>query len=661
MKMRLTRFKFEWILYFLIALSLGAVLYLNSQRVLAEQRNHRVEIVADFDSLVSLSSLTGTPLNQVLSLISKSGVTSLAVPEDNLITLARAGKLVYYHGYEVLQNLQVNQLNAAFQYLMRYTKVQPHYTYVSISDTFLFDRVKAAFLRELGENNVKILGTSILELQGRKSDILRAGMGYASSDIRSLQNYGFTIIPRLVNSGRLNTNKIALKLNNISEAGKFKTLIFNKDQVLGYPRQLSMVAQKMKRYHLNFGWVEFGKQKGDRQLAKLMKERTLRVHSIPVRELPKLSHLAAQSRYVRAVEERGIRILYVRPWLNFEVNGNLLQYNIDYFQSLRKKLESRGYKIAVLKTPRLYLLPPSSWLLSIVLFGVWLTLILLARQLWPFSSSWLYGLTGLALVATIVSILLPGVFVRKMYALLCASFFPAFLILISFQDFETRIQTNKRISLILSRTTLLAGGSLLVGFVISALLGSTPFLLNIATFSGVKIAFLLPLIIVTGFLLFASSHQKGFLYKAQRILESQLKVSHVLLGLSAVSVLGLLVLRSGNSSPSLLSPWEHLIRLILEKVFIIRPRFKEFVIGYPAVVLLCWFAGHAISKRWHGLFILGGTLATISVVNSFCHLHTPLLYSLWRTANGLALGLIVGLIAVLVTTILIRAGKLFFD
>ncbi|MFQ6118185.1 MAG: DUF5693 family protein, partial [Candidatus Bipolaricaulia bacterium] len=39
-----------------------------------------------------------------------------------------------------------------------------------------------------------------------------------------------------------------------------------------------------------------------------------------------------------------------------------------------------------------------------------------------------------------------------------------------------------------------------------------------------------------------------------------------------------------------------------------------------------------------------GMVGQVSIINTFAHLHTPLLMSLLRTANGRVLGLVVGLI-----------------
>jgi hypothetical protein len=84
--------------------------------------------------------------------------------------------------------------------------------------------------------------------------------------------------------------------------------------------------------------------------------------------------------------------------------------------------------------------------------------------------------------------------------------------------------------------------------------------------------------------------------------------------------------RSGNLPAIPVARWEELLRERLEDWLIARPRFKEFLVGHPALML--W-------RREPSLVHLGllalGALGQASIINTFVHLHTPLVLSLWRT------------------------------
>jgi hypothetical protein len=96
-----------------------------------------------------------------------------------------------------------------------------------------------------------------------------------------------------------------------------------------------------------------------------------------------------------------------------------------------------------------------------------------------------------------------------------------------------------------------------------------------------------------------------------------------------------------------LSGVEQQLRSTLEDVLVARPRTKEFLIGYPALAL----AGTAAAlgmRRLAILFGIVGAVGTAGAINSFSHLHTPFVYTAWRTGNALALGAVVVIPALLV-------------
>ena len=78
-----------------------------------------------------------------------------------------------------------------------------------------------------------------------------------------------------------------------------------------------------------------------------------------------------------------------------------------------------------------------------------------------------------------------------------------------------------------------------------------------------------------------------------------------------------------------------------------RPREKEFLIGHPAFLM----AVMALYRNWprffHFAFVLAATIAQGSLVETFAHMRTPVLMSLVRGLDGLALGAVLGVVAVI--------------
>ena len=66
---------------------------------------------------------------------------------------------------------------------------------------------------------------------------------------------------------------------------------------------------------------------------------------ILLEKLSKLTPEKAIARYVRAVAERGMRLLYVRPFISAPDRMNVLQYNIEYIKKLKSTLEQRHFQV----------------------------------------------------------------------------------------------------------------------------------------------------------------------------------------------------------------------------------------------------------------------------------------------------------------------------
>ena len=120
-------------------------------------------------------------------------------------------------------------------------------------------------------------------------------------------------------------------------------------------------------------------------------------------------------------------------------------------------------------------------------------------------------------------------------------------------------------------------------------------------------------------------------------------------------ILALYVIRSGNYVT--ISGLELMIRQFLEDVFFIRPRFKEMLIGYPALILGFWFLDRSFNRQFLWLFNALGVIAFSSLINSFCHFHTPVLISFYRSMMGVLLGVLFAIAFYFVGLIFIKLAR----
>ena len=104
--------------------------------------------------------------------------------------------------------------------------------------------------------------------------------------------------------------------------------------------------------------------------------------------------------------------------------------------------------------------------------------------------------------------------------------------------------------------------------------------------------------------------------------------------------------RTGNSDN--VSTLEIMFRNMLEVLLRVRPRTKEFLVGWPCVMMFIW----AVRRRIPLLPAVFGAGASagayVSIVNTFLHIRNPFLTNVERTVTGLVIGVVICAAAVCV-------------
>jgi len=103
------------------------------------------------------------------------------------------------------------------------------------------------------------------------------------------------------------------------------------------------------------------------------------------------------------------------------------------------------------------------------------------------------------------------------------------------------------------------------------------------------------------------------------------------------------VMRTGNADVGAVLPFEQQLRNSLQDLLTVRPRTKEFMLGHPLLLLLLYTGYRDV--RFIPLLVLGA-IGQVSMVNTFAHIHTPVVISLLRGFNGLWLGILGGLVLI---------------
>lgn len=615
-------------------------------RYRAEKSANGVELIMDFKTLSQLD----VEMDQYLSDLKDNGLTAVGVYPETLLQLVNQGDARLLNGNELHRSM------------IRTGAINPELDIFPFDGKSAFIIVDKEYSKQLEkalpewseeyEINYEIKNDKVI-IFFKKWNLkyLNLNLGFNQDFLAMLKEKGIKIVPRLDNN--LLSNELNWKL--MDELSPY-VVIFDGAKVTGYKHEskegLRKTARVMRENYIIFGMIEefIARQLGADSLSYYLDFNILRTHSIQQVEMDRRRDYSTEKivdRYLRAVRERNVRLLYLKPFLVERDDVYPQKLTLDFIKKLSSELKSAGYNPGSVQTfnkykNENYLLLLTS--LGIMLGGIYLIELLTGIKIIKYS--WAILLVGLIFE---VSILLVDkeFFLRKILALASVIVFPSLAVitqLLSGQKKRWLIRFLKASSI-----------SLLGVLFLSASLAHISFILKVNQFAGVKLSYVLPLIIITIYYIRTSSLSIDlkWLPGVKKMLEMEVKVKHLLL----IGVLGLIgyiyIGRTGNNPLVPVSNLEVKIRSLLENILYIRPRFKEFLIGHPFFILSLGLVDRFGQKLYYYPLIILAAIGQINILNTFSHIHTPIIVSSIRVFHGLWLGILLGVILLVVVRYLL--------
>lgn len=631
-------FMFRRIIIILVLIGLISGIYIFQERLNIERQNNTVSIILDSDEYRLFSYEHGYDVYTVLSLLHKAGANIVSVPEETLEKLKMEGKIDYMGSADFIYSKFNKEENIV---------IEPGSTYVVSDDKDLLMDIKREFDLKLGREKVEKINDHLIIIKIIPDVLSEFPLYYPEDFIEKLKDMGFGISLRVTNFPSITEDTIDVIFKRIFRI-KPENIIFAGEEILGYPNYtlIKKVASYIKKGKIPYGIIEFTNQKGMDFLSKYLPQFALRVHSISKDELVDMSFKKAVDRWVRGVKERNIRLLFIKP---FYSSDNALKINTKYINNILQGVKKLHYNIGIAspmpyKDLNPYIIIFLSSISFLAFYFVLKALILIPGE--GELEKVVYGISVLWVVVFLIFFIKNLALASKFSALTAACAFPTLSIILNEKYFKDRYREDFQSALISSISGLLEislftfVGALLVSF----LLSSTVFMMSIDKFSGVKIAYLLPVLLVMAYLWKRKNADK---YPIITTLKKELIVGDIVI-LGVLGIIGLLfILRSGNFSFVSIPGFEEKVRNFLEHTLIARPRTKEFLIGHPFIMLTI-FWGFLRIRVYKIAFIGIGVIGQTTLINSFCHLHTPLKIALLRTFNGLWIGILVGIFYIIV-------------
>ena len=387
-------------------------------------------------------------------------------------------------------------------------------------------------------------------------------------------------------------------------------------------------------------------QNGARQLAEKLPRQILRVHSIPENERLKLTADKAIRRYVRAVVDRGVKIIVLHPFMSVPIDQNTAAYNLSLAHSLSTQLRANGFSPAVISSRSLSQGdgPLPGWGFGLIGWGIWALCVALIGSVCELSRKTLFAAGIVFAGCQAVGL---GVWAQAWMGLMGF----LWVCLIPFLAVVGGHWWLRRSTVLWPRWKLwlgywaLVGGVLGVGvIVLVAIFSDVGYLSGALSFRGIKLSLMISLGGIAGFLWLEPHRMQSFIYVFKRWMTRPLRMWVVPVGAMIAGVIALYLIRSGNVTQ--ISGVETQGREWLEGLVGIRPRTKELVLAYPVLTVTLWMWHDPKCRRIRKWGMMIGSLAFVSTMNTFCHFYSPLWVACSRTFLAFLGGTLLGVIVI---------------
>ena len=616
------------LIYTIMVISLIACSFVGVRRIQTEESYKGVEVAIRYSDVLRIATETDRPLEEVLLRFKELGVTTLFVRENTVASPVEAD-LYTYRGLGKISLLEGYILKF---YYPDVEGVKPESRYIVTEDKVVAEKIYESYatkgieLEYLEQNGVYFI--SIGEFA---NELTNTGVGFDVDSLNLAASLGYTISPQLKSWSNITPESIDYVVQEIESINGVDTIYFADTDVPGTENQ---AMQQLIQDH-QLGFIEFtsNKQKGFDTLAKKTSEegkhyKVIRLHTIGDTQISTFTVPQLMERYELALRERNIRAFLFKMPTTVKIEEDI-DYLQDSISAFVKYTTSKGYTLT--GTVEDYNLPPIPVFVAILAgLAAIMIFILLLAELGMVKAGYILGIIGI--VGYIGLLKLNVVIASQLMALFGSIMFPTYAMVKGLE--ETPRNMKETILSFLKIGAISFGGVL----TIIGTLSRTNFALGINVFAGVKVATVVPIALVLLILIF-KKHQWDFKYY-KGILDRKISYGALILIALLGGVLAIYITRTGNSGTA--SDLELQFRQLLDNILGVRPRTKEFLIAYPILMCLLYYG----YKEAYIPFVILATIGPVSLVNTYAHIHTPILISLLRSAYGIILGIIVGLILI---------------
>jgi len=629
-----------------------------------ENDNKNVLTMVDYREFQKSADSSNQDLANVWQDLKKQGVTTVALAETTLRDLAYRGQVCIspFGEFAAFSRINSPEIWEKAQKAIGDSQVSPVNLVVASNNqecsTFLVERLGARFLPEeiirfdADEKSYFIINAELTQLKKTKDAIkeLDTRLGFDEKVLQELKSQGFDIVLRPGNTTGSNSNFLE-EYERFVRDYDVNYLVFDGDEVTAYPDKLEFMKDLVDRQELIIGIIEssvqlkYLEQKG---LDDLMEDTSYPINRVYSSSNDEFVDTVDERyyRWIRGVVDRGIRILYVVPFKDIKKSSSAnLADTIETIGKFHNTIDTKDYAINQ-PLERLSSETPGQVHRLMVSLSLLLGGLLYLYYLFKPRRSILLILAAAGFLVCLGMNILLNMDLSKIYALAAAILYPSLSSLLLLIYLRNN-QQQPFFPQIMASLAIILGVNALGMYTVVSSLADIRYIMNVDLFRGVKLAFLLPLMLFVLNYFAVFSGDTGIEKKLIKSLE--MKPSYFVLLLFMIAAAGMYYYlgRSGHTGGVSVSSLELRLREMLEMLFLARPRFKEIIIGYPALFAMVYL--YRKYKQEAIVFVLGLAvmMGSISMVNSFCHVFTAISISASRTLAGLLTGTVFGIMTVI--------------
>lgn len=634
-------------------------------RVQTEHSADKVEIIVDYKDILTIAATQADPkafAQEQLKKLKDAGVNAMAVFESNLDELGLTGDVTMYTAQQAAQ--LEGELSAPGD----------NRTYV------MFNKADTeSAIRPIVEDAFKQAGVSVASWSAKGRDGIVLGVGPDDARLRPMEpnplamqaihDAGLMVVPRISDRTQpYDAARVSDWLAKFKAVGATR-IIFDGEAVTGYnsqadQRSLDDFAKQLKEGGFGVAVIENLKapQLGMGALAQKLNYNAVRLHSVSEGEMMVISPETLKDRLVLAVKDRNIRMIYLNAAPARDDKKAVVTHPIDKTivtaltgdDGAIERMRDFGFVTGEAHAFKVHKAPAEALWRGLAIAGA---VSLIALMIGLFLPPLLLPVAILGFIGGAGVFLLDSSLLTQALALFVAIAAPTVSVVTLVRLLRARRSrpenfrqsAGRRLGaaiLFYIRTAILS--VIAIPFVI-ALLNDITYELVLQQFRGVSLLHLAPIALVALYVFFYGS-ANGFWGNIRQLLVMPIKVFWVVVGVFVLAAGYYYLTRTGNGGSA--SGIEMKLRTFLETTFHVRPRFKEFAMGHPLMLL-----GLFLSLRypkWPLVLIVAATIGQLSMVDTFAHIHTPAVLSATRDLLGLGIGFLIGLVLIVAWQVLER-------